>query len=178
MPHPDTPVPQQRTESEWLCQCGARHPLQAIGCRGCGLESWMCADLNHHIPIDFRDESVFPDDVTEWQLAYQMREIRASARYRPESERTWRMRRIFTADEAARADAYLRASAHDTGRLAEIEAGLSDTADGDTAWLVSELKTAWGRLDTAKDRLDAGLGLVSRNDLAAAIGYMPDSRRP
>ncbi|MGR6998758.1 hypothetical protein ACU686_12610 [Yinghuangia aomiensis] len=176
MPHPDAPAPQQQSESEWLCRCGARHPLEAVGCQECRLESWMCADLNHHIPISFRDESVFPDDVTEWQLADQMWEIRASARYRPESERTWRIRRIFTADQAARADAYLRASAHDTGRLTEIEAGLDDTT-GHTAWLVSELKTAWARIDTAKDRVDAGCGVVALTTLAAAIGYVPHSRR-
>ncbi|WTX00940.1 hypothetical protein OG216_46795 (plasmid) [Streptomycetaceae bacterium NBC_01309] len=176
MTHPDNPAATRHTDTEWSCRCGARNPEQAEVCRNCERASGTCADLNRGTRTGFREHSALPD-ATDWELAYLASEIRRSARYSddPHADLDWRLRRTFTTAEAARADAYLRAGIHDTGRLAEIEARLGD-ATGDAAWLVRQLKAAWARLDEAKDRLDGG-SLVARNHLASAIGYVPYSRR-
>ena len=43
-------------------------------------------------------------------------------------------------------------------------------------WVIEQLRIAWARLDTLRDRLDDGASLMSNSHVASAIGYVRRTR--
>ncbi|MFF4138074.1 hypothetical protein ACFY1B_42870 [Streptomyces mirabilis] len=113
----------------------------------------------------------------DWRLAREALGLRrlASSSDDPQAEADRLLKGSFTADEAARIDAYLAASTPDISRLAAIEARL-DGADDDTKWLAQHLKQAWAQMDKLRDRLDDAGSLMDPDYAASAIGYVRWSR--
>lgn len=129
--------------------------------------------------MTFRQDSAVPDR-SDWQLACEALELRKSARYSddPQAEADRQMRKAFTADEAARIDAFMAAAQHDTGRLAAIEARLEDTTAGDTKWLIEQLRRQWALMDELRDRIDNAGSTMHTSYVESAVGYVRWSRMP
>jgi len=127
--------------------------------------------------MTFRQDSAFPG-WSDWQLAREAVHLRRVAQYSddPDAEADRRMKMAFTADEAARIDAFLAAAQHDTGRLAAIEARLDD-ATGDTKWLTEQLRRAWALMDELRDRIDDAGSLMDTRYVASAVEYVRCSRK-
>ncbi len=122
--------------------------------------------------MTYRQHSAAPDK-SDWRLA--CRELRRSARWRkPASEADRQMKKAFTADEAARIDAFFEAAQHDTGRLAAIEARLNG---GHRRHEVAGRATAppVGLMEELRDRIDDA-GSMMTSYVESAIGYVRWSR--
>jgi hypothetical protein len=127
--------------------------------------------------MTFRQDSAFPGR-SDWQLACAAFELHRSANRSddPQAEADRRMEEAFTADEAARIDAFMEAAQHDTGRLAAIEARLDGTTD-DTAWLTGQLRRAWALMDELRDRIDNAGSTMHTSYVESAIAYVRWSRK-
>ena len=127
--------------------------------------------------MTFRQHSAVPDR-SDWRLACEALELRRWARYSddPQAEADRQMKKAFTADEAARIDAFLAAAQHDTGRLAAIEARL-DEATGDTKWLAEQLRRAWALMDELRDRIDNAGSTMGTSYVESAVEYVRWSRK-
>lgn len=128
--------------------------------------------------MTFREQSN-KTDWDDWMLACEAVALRRVARNPfyadPQGEADRRIREAFTADEAARIDAYLAAGKPDIDRLAAIEARLGDASD-DTKWLAEQLKLAWADLDELRDCIDHSGSLMHTSYAASAIRYVRGSR--
>ncbi|MFC8596707.1 hypothetical protein [Streptomyces atroolivaceus] len=124
-------------------------------------------------------EHISEEGWSDWELAHLKVHIRSLARYgcTLQAEVDPRMRLEFTAEEVRRIDAYLAASLPDTGRLTAIEKNRpGPAAVDDTGWLIEQLRIAWVRLQTLRDRLDDSGSLMSNSHVADAIGCIRGTR--
>jgi hypothetical protein len=116
---------------------------------------------------------------SDWELTLLALDKRSSATYAadPRADEAQRIGALFTAEEAARVDAYLAASLQDTDRLDAIAAaGALNRVD--VNWVIAELRTAWARLDKLRDRVDNSGSLADTGYLSSAVGYVRWSRKP
>ncbi|MEU7031445.1 hypothetical protein AB0A60_32715 [Streptomyces sp. NPDC046275] len=127
--------------------------------------------------MTFRTDSAAPGR-SDYDLARLLVWERGFAKYDadPEADLLRRVHALFTEDEYRRALAYLAASEQDTHRLATIETGLGEDTTSDTAWLVGQLRIAWGRLDELRDRIDNSGTLIDLHYMAEGINYVRGSR--
>ncbi|MFE1383433.1 hypothetical protein ACFW6S_31240 [Streptomyces sp. NPDC058740] len=127
--------------------------------------------------MTFRTDSADPGR-DDYDLARLLVWERGFAKYDAdlEADLLRRVHELFTEDEHRRALAYLAASEQDISRLAAIEVGLGKDATSDTAWLAGQLRTAWGRLDELRDRIDNSGALIDLHYMAEGINYVRGSR--
>jgi hypothetical protein len=126
--------------------------------------------------MTFRQHSAFPGR-SDWQLACAAVELRRSASHSedPQAEMDRQMKEAFTADEAARIDAFMEAAQHDTARLAAIEAH-PDGTTGDTRWLTEQLRRQWALMDELRDRIDDAGSTMHTSYVESVVGYVRWSR--
>ncbi|MEU9044572.1 MULTISPECIES: hypothetical protein [unclassified Kitasatospora] len=126
----------------------------------------------------FLQDSVL-GDMTDWELARIALDRRSSAAYHddPRAEEARKIGKEFTAAEAQRVDAFLTTTIQDVERLNTIDDAPQPTED-DRAWLVTQLRLAWQRLDRLRDVIDDSGSLMNFGYPASAVDYVRWSRKP
>jgi hypothetical protein len=160
-------------------------PQQCARCAGLQDDS-LVPDTAVHEPFHQPDRTYLKDSVLErwtaWEMALVALDMRSSAAYQddPRADEARRIGAKFTADEAARIDAFLASSRQDSSRLASIKSSLAGTGEdgADLRWLVTELHKAWDRLDRLRGGIDHGGSLLDAHMVASSIDYVRWSRQP
>ncbi|MER8103854.1 hypothetical protein [Kitasatospora sp. NPDC094016] len=126
----------------------------------------------------FRRDSIL-GDATDWDLTRLALSERSFATYKddPYADEARRIGDLFTAEEAQRVDDYLVASIQDTDHLDAI-ATAPELADDDRAWLITELRLAWERLDRLRDAVDNSGSLMNTSYASSSVDYVRWSRKP
>jgi hypothetical protein len=126
---------------------------------------------------EFLANSRWELEETDWSLAHLALSERSFSTYAedPRAAEAQKVSELFTAEEAQRVDAFLARGLKDPERLEAI-AGADTVQADDVQWLITELRTAWHRLERLHDSVDNSGSLMATTYVASSVDIVRHSR--